>query len=312
MQAPALTGSTTARDALFVALGLIAIGFIWVIVNALRQRTAAGEKIASPLNIWITSFIANFFDTLGVGSFATTTSVFRQWRMVPDERIPGTLNIGYALPTIVQAYIYTKIVPVDSTTLVLMIAAAVVGAWLGAGVVSAWPRRRVQIGMGLALLGFVVILLMQGLNAAPTGSTLLQLTGTRLVIGVCGNFALGALMTLGVGLYAPCMILVSLLGMNKVTAFPIMMGSCAFLMPLASVRFVRTGGYLPSAMIGMMVAGIPAVLIAAFIVKTLSVSALNWLVIVVVTYTAVSLLRAARRERQVASDATAAEAARAL
>jgi uncharacterized membrane protein YfcA len=312
MQAPALTGSTTARDALFVALGLIAIGFIWVIVNALRQRTAAGEKIASPLNIWITSFIANFFDTLGVGSFATTTSVFRQWRMVPDERIPGTLNIGYALPTIVQAYIYTKIVPVDSTTLVLMIAAAVVGAWLGAGVVSAWPRRRVQIGMGLALLGFVVILLMQGLNAAPTGSTLLQLTGTRLVIGVCGNFALGALMTLGVGLYAPCMILVSLLGMNKVTAFPIMMGSCAFLMPLASVRFVRTGGYLPSAMIGMMVAGIPAVLIAAFIVKTLSVSALNWLVIVVVTYTAVSLLRAARRERQVASDATAAEAAPAL
>ena len=312
MQAPALTGSTTARDALFVALGLIAIGFIWVIVNALRQRTAAGEKIASPLNIWVTSFIANFFDTLGVGSFATTTSVFRQWRMVPDERIPGTLNIGYALPTIVQAYIYTKIVPVDSTTLVLMIAAAVVGAWLGAGVVSAWPRRRVQIGMGLALLGFVVILLMQGLNAAPTGSTLLQLTGTRLVIGVCGNFALGALMTLGVGLYAPCMILVSLLGMNKVTAFPIMMGSCAFLMPLASVRFVRTGGYLPSAMIGMMVAGIPAVLIAAFIVKTLSVSALNWLVIVVVTYTAVSLLRAARRERQVASDATAAEAVPAL
>jgi uncharacterized membrane protein YfcA len=312
MQAPALTGSTTARDALFVALGLIAIGFIWVIVNALRQRTAAGEKIASPLNIWVTSFIANFFDTLGVGSFATTTSVFRQWRMVPDERIPGTLNIGYALPTIVQAYIYTKIVPVDSTTLVLMIAAAVVGAWLGAGVVSAWPRRRVQIGMGLALLGFVVILLMQGLNAAPTGSTLLQLTGTRLVIGVCGNFALGALMTLGVGLYAPCMILVSLLGMNKVTAFPIMMGSCAFLMPLASVRFVRTGGYLPSAMIGMMVAGIPAVLIAAFIVKTLSVSALNWLVIVVVTYTAVSLLRAARRERQVASDATAAEAAPAV
>jgi uncharacterized membrane protein YfcA len=312
MQAPALTGSTTARDALFVALGIIAIGFILVIVNALRQRAAAGERIASPLNIWVTSFIANFFDTLGVGSFATTTSAFRQWRMVPDERIPGTLNIGYALPTIVQAYIYTKIVPVDSTTLILMIAAAVVGAWLGAGVVSAWPRRRVQIGMGLALLGFVVILLVQSLNAAPTGSTLLQLTGTRLVIGLCGNFALGALMTLGVGLYAPCMILVSLLGMNKVTAFPIMMGSCAFLMPLASVRFVRTGGYLPRAMIGMMLAGIPAVLIAAFIVKTLSVYALNWLVIVVVTYTAVSLLRAARRERQIASDATAAEAAPAL
>src|SRR6266511_1564422 len=99
----------------------------------------------------IISFIANFLDTLGIGSFATTTSMVRQWKLIPDERIPGTLNVGYVLPTVAQAYIYTKIVPVDSTTLILMIGAAVLGAWLGAGVVSSWPRRKVQMGMGLAL-----------------------------------------------------------------------------------------------------------------------------------------------------------------
>ena len=309
MQTPAPSGSTTARDALFIALGLVTVGFVIVIVKALRERAAAGEKVATPPGIWATSFVANFFDTLGIGSFATTTSIFRQWRMVLDERIPGTLNVGYALPTIVQAYIYTKIVPVDSKTLILMIVAAILGAWLGAGVVSSWPRRRVQIGMGLALLGAAAIMLLSQLNVTPAGGNLLALSGVRLVLGIGGNFILGALMTMGIGLYAPCMILISLLGMNPTAAFPIMMGSCAFLMPMASVRFVKAGGYAPRAMIGMMLAGIPAVLIAAFIVKSLPLTAVKWLVVVVVTYTAVNLLRAARRERDVASAATAAEAA---
>ena len=309
MQTPVPSGSTTARDALFVALGLVTVAFVVVIVKALRQRAAAGERVASPPSAYATSFIANFFDTLGIGSFATTTAIFRQWRLIPDEQIPGTLNVGYALPTVVQAYIYTKIVPVDSTTLILMIVASVLGAWLGAGVVSSWSRRRVQVGMGLALLGAATIMLLSQLKVTPAGGDLLQLTGARLVIGIGGNFMLGALMTMGIGLYAPCMILISLLGMNPTAAFPIMMGSCAFLMPMASVRFVRTGGYAPRVMIGMILAGIPAVLVAAFIVKSLPLTAVKWLVVIVVTYTAVNLLRSARREHDAASAATAAEAA---
>jgi uncharacterized membrane protein YfcA len=308
MQIPAPAGSTTARDALFVALGIVTVGFLVVVFKALRDRAAAGESVATPIPISITGFIANFFDTLGVGSFATSTSIFRQWRMVPDERIPGTLNVGYALPTIAQAYIYTRIVPVDSTTLILMIVAAILGAWLGAGLVSSWPRRRVQMGMGLALLGAAIIIVLQQLKITPPGGDLFQLTGSRLILGIVGNFILGALMTIGIGLYAPCMILVSLLGMSPTAAFPIMMGSCAFLMPLASVRFVRSGGYAPRAILGMMFAGLPAVLIAALIVKSLPLTAVQWLVVVVVTYTAVSLLRTARRERNLAANATAAEA----
>jgi uncharacterized membrane protein YfcA len=308
MQTPVPAGSTTERDALFVALGLVTLAFIVVIVRALRARAAAGDKVATPPSIWGVSFVANFFDTLGIGSFATTTSMFRQWRLVPDERIPGTLNVGYALPTVVQAYIYTKIVPVDSKTLIALIVSAVLGAWLGAGVVSSWSRRKVQIGMGICLLAAALIMALKGLNVMPAGGQLLGLSGASLAMGIIGNFILGALMTLGIGLYAPCMILVSLLGMNSTTAFPIMMGSCAFLMPLASVRFVRTGGYDARAMVGMMLAGIPAVLIAAFLVTSLTLTAVQWLVVVVVTYTAINMLRAARRERNIAATATAAEA----
>jgi uncharacterized membrane protein YfcA len=136
--------------------------------------------------------------------------------------------------------------------------------------------------------------LMPSLSSRVAGRRrLLEIEGMRLAIGLVGNFALGALMTVGVGLYAPCLILVSMLGMNPTAAFPIMMGSCAFLMPVASTRFIKAERYDPKAALGLLVGGIPAVLIAAFIVKSLPLGVVRWLVIVVVVFTAITMLRAA-------------------
>jgi uncharacterized membrane protein YfcA len=213
--------------------------------------------------------------------------------MVRDEQIPGTLNIGHTLPTIAQAFIYTKLVPVQAGTLISLIAAAVVGAWLGAGVVAKWPRQRVQLGMGFALLAAAGLLAAKAGGALPAGSNAIGLEGTKFILGLAGNFLLGALMTIGIGLYAPCMILVSLLGMNATTAFPIMMGSCAFLMPTASARFIRERSFDAKAVLGMAIGGIPAVLIAAFLVKTLPLVWVEWLVVIVVIYTSVTMLRSA-------------------
>jgi hypothetical protein len=103
------------------------------------------------------------------------------------------------------------------------------------------------------------------------------------------------MMTLGVGLYAPCMILVTLLGMNAKAAFPIMMGSCAFLMPIAGLRFVERRAYAPRVALGLTLGGIPAVLVAAFVVKSLPLDAVRVLVLIVAAHTALSLLRAAAR-----------------
>lgn len=234
-----------------------------------------------------------FLDTLGLGNFAPTTAAFKFRGTVPDEHIPGTLNVGYALPTILQAFLYIAVVEVDPLTLVLMIAAAVLGAWLGAGLVARWPRRRVQFGMGCALLAAAVLLFRQLRQGDPTGGEELALMGPRLWVGLAGNFALGALMTLGVGLYAPCLILVSLLGMNPRAAFPIMMGSCAFLMPVGGVRFIRAGSYSPSAAIVLTVASLPAVVIAWYFIYEMKLGMLRWLVLVVVLWTAVLMLRSA-------------------
>lgn len=239
--------------------------------------------------------VTNFFDTLGIGSFAPTTAIFKFFKMVPDRLIPGTLNVGHTLPTITQAFIYTVAIDVDPKTLILMIVAAVLGAWLGAGIVASWPKRTVQIGMGFALLVAAALFTWKnlGLTAADTGT--LDLQGMKLVLGLAGNFVLGALMSLGIGMYAPCMILVGLLGMNAAAAFPIMMGSCAFLMPISSATFVKKQAYALKPAIGLAIGGIPAVLVAAFIVKSLDVTTMRWLVVVVVTIAAVMMLRSAAK-----------------
>jgi uncharacterized membrane protein YfcA len=254
----------------------------------------------------LVGFVTNFFDTLGIGSFATTTSLFKFLRGVKDEVIPGTLNVGHAIPTFVEAFIFIAIVTVDLRTMIAMIAASVAGAWLGAGVVSRWPRRAVQVGLGLALVCAAILMFMTQLNLFPGGGVRLGLEGTRLWIAIVGNFALGALMTLGIGLYAPCMILVSLLGMDPKAAFPIMMGSCAFLMPAGSVRFIKSGRYDWKAAMGLSIGGVPGVLVAAFIVKSLPLTAVRWLVVVVVLYTAAMLLNSAAKESRAAQAKAAA------
>jgi uncharacterized membrane protein YfcA len=150
--------------------------------------------------------------------------------------------------------------------------------------------------MGLALLAAVGIMLIRMQLNLPSGD-ITKLVGAKLVIALAVQFVLGMLMTLGIGLYAPCMILVSMLGMNITAAFPIMMGSCAFLMPVASGNFIALKAYDPRASMGLLVGGIPGVLVSAYIVKSLPLTALKWLVVVVVTYTAISMLMTARRER---------------
>jgi uncharacterized membrane protein YfcA len=291
---------------LLVVLGVLSTAYATAwgrILAAVRREggtvTAATDVgMPPPLGIGV-GFLTNFLDTLGIGSFATTTALFRMFKLVPDRVIPGTLNSGHTLPTVVEAFAYMAFIPVDVVTLVSMIAAAVVGSWLGAGVVSKWSKRGVQIGMGCALLVAAVIFFMQQESLFPGGggdNAPLGVRGVLLAIAIGGNFALGALMSLGIGLYAPCMILVSLLGMNPAAAFPIMMGSCAFLMPVGSLKFIRERAYSVRAALGLTIGGIPGVLIAAYVVKSLPLRTVKWLVIVVVLYTAITMLYSAFSE----------------
>lgn len=286
----------TTKSLLFLALGVFTAFYLFNLLSAVRRKQQGAAAVPDAPRSAI-GFVANFFDTLGIGSFAPTTSMYKFWKLVKDELLPGTLNVGHTLPTITQAFIYIAIVEVEMTTLIALIAASVLGMWLGAGVVSRLPRRTIQIGMGVALLVAAGLTLMTLFDKKAGGGTDMGLHGAKLAIGVIGNFMLGALMSLGIGLYGPCLIMISLLGMNPKAAFPIMMGSCAFLMPVGSTKFIQKGSFDLKAALGLALGGIPAVLIAAYIVKEMDLRYVRWLVVVVVVYTAITLLRSAMTER---------------
>ncbi len=278
---------------LLLLIGLVLVA-VYHVVSLVRGLPKLGNRRPTA-GLLATGAFTNFLDTLGIGSFATTTAIYRATKWVKDALIPGTLNAGHALPTLAQAFIYTQVVKVEPVTLVGMIATAVLGSWVGAGLVASWPTRRIQLGMGLCLAGAAALTFAQAAGALPGGGEAIGVSGVRLVVALVGNFGLGMLMTMGIGLYGPCLLLVSVLGMTPAAGFPIMMGSCAFLMPFAGDRFMRLGKVDPRAVMGNIIGGLPAVLVAAYIVKSLPLTALRWLVAVVVAYTALTLLLSARR-----------------
>src|SRR4030042_848186 len=152
-----------------------------------------------------TGFITNFFDTLGIGSFAQQTAIFKFFKYVDDRIIPGTMNVGNTIPTVTQAFIFMTAVKVEPLTLASMSVAAPAGAVLGAGVVARMSRRKIQLGMGFGLLIVAGMILAGLLKWLPLGGEAIGLTGAKLGIAVVVSFIFGALQTLGRGFYAPCM-----------------------------------------------------------------------------------------------------------
>lgn len=278
---------------ILVALWVITLIFgAYFMKDALSQLKGQSKK---QLAVFIgIGLVTNFLDTLGVGSFATTTSIFKLSGSVKDELIPGTLNVGHCIPIVAEALIFLTVIEVDLMTLLAMVVAAVIGAIWGVGIVSKLEVKYIRKGMGMALLGVAALMAVNLLGLSPTGGVLIGLTGLKLILAVSINFVLGALMMIGVGLYAPCMALVFTLGMNPKVAFPIMMSSCAFLMPPAGLRFIREKSYDPLAALGLTVGGVPGVLLAAYVITSLPLTLLKIVVLVVILYTALTMLKTAR------------------
>jgi len=267
----------------------------YYIADVLRNRIMfSGKRWSGLLG---TGFITNFFDTLGIGSFAQQTAIFKFFKLVDDRLIPGTMNVGNTIPTVVQAFIFMTVVQVDPLTLASMSTAAPLGALLGAGIVSRMSRRRIQIGLGFGLLAVGLIMLAGFLNWMPSGGEAIGLTGWKLAVIVGMSFIFGALQTIGVGFYAPCMAMVYALGMHPLTAFPIMMTATAMLMAAGGATFVKQKAYDRKAAFSLTIAGVIGVFLAAYIVKSLPLLVLKWVVLCVVLYTSVWMfISAARKE----------------
>jgi uncharacterized membrane protein YfcA len=288
---------------LLAALAALGIAFAVVLVStAAKRRELRPNAEAIGLGA-----VTNFFDTLGIGSFATTTAWIKFRKLVPDTFIPATLNTGHALPTVVQASVFLAIlgVRVDPTLLASCIASAIAGAVVGARLCVRAPVQLIRGVVGVALLIAAGLYTMSNLDLFPVGGEATALPTAEMAIAIAVHFALGALMAFGIGLYAPSLILLSLLGLDPRLAFPIMAGACAFLMPTTGFSFIKTDRVDLRIVLGITLGGIPATLVAALIVKELPIVWLRWGVVVVVLYASILLLRSAFAGRAATAGETA-------
>ena len=284
---------SAAKIGLFALIAALSAVFFAHWVRLARRGERRERPTWSDLGIGL---LTNFGDALGIGSYATTTALYKLRGRPSDELIPGTLTVGSVSVGLAETFIFVTLITVDPKLLLTMVASATVGAWLGAGIVSAMPRRSIQLFMGAALLLAAAFFIMGNLGTFPVGGAALALTGWRFIAAVAANFILGALSTIGIGWYAPTMVVLALLGFNLRAAFPIMMGSGGVMLPVAGVRFLRSRRFAWGPSIGFAVGGVAGVLIAAFIVKSLPLHLLRWLVAAVVTYAAGAMLHSARIE----------------
>ncbi len=282
--------------AIWITLVILSIFFIYVLSKDIIKHRKVLENV-SVVKTTLIGFVVNFFDVLGIGAFAPQTALLKFTKQTEDRILPGTLNVSNTIPVLIQALIFIQIVEVESITLISMLLSAAAGAILGAGIVAKLSVKKIQLTMGFALLVTAFFMLSGQMNWIQSGGEAIGLGGGKLALAIGANFILGALMTVGIGLYAPCMALVYALGMSPLVAFPIMMGSCAFLMPPASAKFIKEGAYNRKASISMAIPGIIAVLIAAFLVKSLPLNTLRWVVIVVIIYTSLVMFNSALNSR---------------
>ena len=285
---------------LLVSLSAVALAFF---AYLLRSAARAGQ-IRPRAEALLLGAVTNFFDTLGIGSFAPSIAWIRFRRLVPDRVIPLTIIGGYTVPAIIQALIFLTLlgVKIDPRLLLLCIIAMVIGGVVGVPIATRAPIRVVQGTVGLALLTAGFFYSLANLGLMPAGGTATGLPIHWAIVTVAVHFVFGVLACFGVGNYAPTLAMLSLMGMDPRLAFPIMASAASFAGVATAARSIHLVKLDYRIVLGLALGAIPAVLVAAFIVKEMPMTMLRWLVVVVVAYAGGTLLLSATRSIAPAPD----------
>lgn len=259
-------------------------------VDLIKKRKETAEEPGSPIFLAIWGCLVFFLSTFGISDFALSTVMYRARKLVNDKNLPGTLNTQCAIPVAIMALAYISSISVDPLTLILCIVAQMAGAYLGPRFVVKLSAKFIRIFMGIGLLIATFFILAGKFNLIASGGTATSLSGIKLISALILLFIYGALNNVGIGSYAPTMATIYALGLNPAVAFPIMMGACTFSVPMGSMEFVRLGSYGRKITLFSSIFGIIGVLIAVFVVKSLNLSALQWVVAAVILYAGISML----------------------
>lgn len=284
--------------ALLVPLCLAIIFFAVVLA-----RSAIKVRAWPPLEAIALGAVVSFFDTLGIGSFAPTAAWLKFRRLVPDKLLPPTMLVGLTPPAMTESIIFLLLlgVMVDPVLLFGSAIAVLLGGLVGAPLVARARVWVVQLVVAVGLILAAAAYAMTNLHLFPGGGTAAGLSPSLTLAAIIASFGFGVLLNFGVGNYAPTLVMLSLMGMDPRLCFPIMAGGAALMGAGAGARHIQMGTTDIKVVVGLALGGIPAVIVAAFIVKTMPIETLRWLVIVVVLYAAAVMVRAAligRREHR--------------
>lgn len=281
--------------ALLVPLGLAVLLFSFVLV-----RSAVRQRALPKLEAVAVGAIVCFFDTLGIGSFAPTAAWLKFRRLVPDGLIPQNMLVGLTPPSIAEAIIFLVLLGglVDAPLLVGCVLALLLGGLVGVPLVTRARVWVVQLVVAIALIIAAAAYAMTNLHLFPGGGNATSLPLTLMIIAIAANFTFGILVNFGVGNFAPSLVMFGLMGLDPRYAFPIMAGGAALMGAAASTRHIQIGKIDLRIVLGLAIGGIPAVLVAALIVKSMPVETLRWLVIAVVLYASAVMFRSAMLGRR--------------
>jgi len=191
-------------------------------------------------------------------------------------------------------------VGVDPVLLAGCAIAVLLGGLVGAPMVARTRVWIVQLIVAVGLLLAAVAYAMANLHLFPAGGTAASLPTGLTIAAIAANFLFGILLNFGVGNYAPTLVTLSLMGMNPKLIFPIMAAGAAAMGGGACIRHIQMGEMDLRVVVGLGIGGIPAVLVAALIVKSMPIELLRWLVIVVVLCAAAMMFRSAIAGRKTA------------
>lgn len=269
--------------AYFIMAALVLCFQISDFVKAYREKRL--EQETSCAKTGAVGFFCLFFDVLGIGCFSTITFFLKTFSLVPDKKIPGTLNVSTALSAPIFALLFFTKTDVDPITLIVLTACAAAGAYLGAKIVSDMPENKVRLSMGVAMLIAALFILLGQLNLIPVGGDAVGLSGMKLVIAAVVLFVVGGLANLGVGPWAPTMTTLFFLGISPIVCYPICYALSAFQQPISSIKFIREDAYDRKASVSITICGCISATIAFFIAVSLPTYALKWIVFFIVLYT---------------------------
>lgn len=274
---------------LFVIIinGLFAITFIR---DLIKNKDTFMKEDGNPIIMAISSFIIFVLSTFGVSDFAVSTVFYRKMKFVDDKKLPGALNTQCVLPVATMALIYISSIDVEITTLLVCIIAQVIGAYIGPRFVVKMNVESIKKFISVGLIVAAILILMGKFGVYPSGGDAVGLTGWKLVLLGVLSLLFGAFNNVGIGSYALTMATIYALGLNPAVAFPIMMGACTFSVPIGSMQFIKLDAYSRKITFFTSTFGVLGVVVAAYVVKSLNVSMLQWVVVVVLLYSAYNMI----------------------